>query len=66
MVSVNNEHIYKAYMEQMFDGHGKSIESTIVWMHRNYQGLPNDFKEAKRCLTIQERNEIIRDILYPF
>ena len=53
-------------MEQMFDGHGKSIESTIVWMHRNYQELPNDFKEAKRCLTIQERNEIIRDILYPF
>ncbi|AKP66334.1 hypothetical protein ABM34_01385 [Companilactobacillus ginsenosidimutans] len=63
MVSVNDKQVYKNYMQYMFECHGCSIESTIVWMSKHYGETPQIFKAAKRELTAEQRNEIIREIL---
>lgn len=52
-------------MQYMFECHGCSIESTIVWMNKHYGETPQIFKAAKRELTVEQRNEIIREILGP-
>lgn len=60
---MNDKHVYKNYMQLMFECHSHSIESTIVWMSKHYNETPQIFKAAKRELTAEQRNEIIREIL---
>lgn len=66
MASANYELAYRQFLEKAFDSHNKDIEATIVWMFRNPNNIPLSVKRAKRELDQRERNEIIRDVLYPF
>jgi hypothetical protein len=63
---MNNEHIYRSFMEQAFENHNRNITSAIAHVYTFQSQLPADFMKANHELTTREKNEIIRDILYPF
>lgn len=63
---MNNEHIYRAFMEKAFDQQNQSITSAIAHVYTFQSRLPADFMKANHELSTREKNEIIRDILYPF
>jgi hypothetical protein len=53
-------------MEQAFENHNRNITSAIAHVYTFQSQLPADFMKANHELTTREKNEIIRDILYPF
>lgn len=53
-------------MEKAFDQQNQSITSAIAHVYTFQSRLPADFMKANHELSTREKNEIIRDILYPF
>ena len=63
---MNNEQVYRSFIEQAFENHNKSIVAAISHDYKFQGEMPGDFMKANRELSNREKNEIIRDILYPF
>lgn len=66
---MNYKQIYKELIEYIFNQQNDDIESTIAYIAKNEYKIDEwkpDFKQARRHLTANERNEIIWDIITPF
>lgn len=56
----------KTYLTKCYETHNKDMFAAIIWMHKNQVRLPDGVIQANRHLSVEEKNGIIRDILYPF
>lgn len=58
--------IYFNAVSSIYHDHGNDMEATIAYMSKNFERLCRtrpDFKEAKKVLTADERNDVIEMVI---
>ncbi|WP_125764459.1 hypothetical protein [Companilactobacillus hulinensis] len=61
---MNNEDIYRATVERVFDDQCQSLEKTITYLSNH--PMTSDFRQARKNLDERTKNDILRDVSYPF
>lgn len=54
---------YRNYLIAVFNDHNHDMEATIKWMYDHFPSMHTGVREAHKQLTIQQRNEVMREIL---
>ena len=63
---MTSNEIYKQELIKIYEDQHQSMESTIIYVFTNHNKLPMTFINARRELTDSDKNDVIRDICYPF
>ena len=63
---MTSKEIYKKELIKIYEDQHQSMESTIIYVFTHHNKLPMTFINARRELTDSEKNDVIRDICYPF
>lgn len=58
--------IYKEKFEEIYEDQDQSIERAVRYMWSHFPSMPEDFIKARKKLSEAEKNDIIRDVSYPF
>ncbi|APX72699.1 hypothetical protein M5C72_06200 [Companilactobacillus allii] len=61
---MNNEEIYRTTVEKVFDDQCQSLEKTITYLSNHK--MTAAFRQARRNLDDRTKNDILRDVSYPF
>ncbi|WP_334328424.1 hypothetical protein [Companilactobacillus sp. HBUAS59699] len=61
---MNDEEIYRSTIERVFDDQCQSLEKTIIYISK--RNMAADFRHARRNLSDRTKNDILRDVSYPF
>ena len=63
---MTSKEIYKKELIKIYEDQHQSMESTIIYVFTHRNKLPMTFTNARRELTDSEKNDVIRDVCYPF
>lgn len=63
---MTSKEIYKEELIKIYEYQHQSMESTIIYIFTHYNKLPMTFINARKELTDSDKNDVIRDICYPF
>ncbi|CAJ2232156.1 hypothetical protein [Companilactobacillus paralimentarius] len=63
---MTSKEIYKQELIKIYEDQHQSMESTINYVFTHYNKLPMTFVSARKELTDSEKNDVIRDVCYPF
>ncbi|GAB5056296.1 hypothetical protein COSHB9_06830 [Companilactobacillus alimentarius] len=63
---MTNKEIYKEELIKIYEDQHQSMESTIIYVFTHHNKLPMTFINARRKITDSDKNDVIRDICYPF
>ena len=63
---MTNKEIYKEELIKIYEDQHQSMESTIIYVFTHHNKLPMTFINARKELTNSDKNDVIRDICYPF
>lgn len=63
---MTSKEIYKEELIKIYEDQHQSMESTIIYVFTHHNKLPMMFINARRKLTDADKNDVIRDICYPF
>lgn len=56
---MNYKQIYTAKIDDLFKDQCYSIIKMVIYIHKHYDKMPDDFREASRELKDCDKNEII-------
>jgi len=63
---MTSKEIYKEMLIKIYEDQYQSMESTIIYVFTHHNKLPMTFINARRELTDSDKNDVIRDVCYPF
>ena len=63
---MTSKEIYKQELIKIYEDQHQSMESTIIYVFKHHNKLPMTFINARKELTDSDKNDVIRDICYPF
>ena len=63
---MTSKEIYKQELIKIYEDQHQSMESTINYVFTHHNKLPMTFVSARKELTDSEKNDVIRDVCYPF
>jgi len=63
---MTNKEIYKEELIKIYEDQHQSMENTLIYLFTHHTKLPIRFINARRELNDSSRNDVIRDICYPF
>ena len=63
---MTSKEIYKKELIKIYEDQHQSMESTIIYVFTHHNKLPMTFINARRELTDSDKNDVIRDVCYPF
>lgn len=61
---MNDEDIYRSTVERVFDDQCQSLEKSIIYISKHE--MTSDFRHARNNLSDRIKNDILRDVSYPF
>ena len=63
---MTSKEIYKEELIKIYEDQHQSMENTIIYVFTHHNKLPMTFTNARRELTDSDKNDVIRDVCYPF
>lgn len=54
---------YRDYLYRVFEDHNEDMEATIKWVYDHFPSMPVGIRDAHKQMTIQQRDEVMRELL---
>jgi len=54
---------YRKYLIRVFEDHNCDMEATIKWVYDHFPSMQTGVRDAHKELTVQERNEVLSEVL---